>query len=204
MLGLSCGMWGLWVWHDRSLSLTRDQTQALSIGSVDSWPLDCQGRPSSVLTWNGSSVFPSLSGPWVESVLVFGSVGWPCPGSVWYLLLSRLWPCILSRNPTEMMLCTEQLSAVSPWETFLNPKFPFSLHNWGGYCEETTSIPCSHHPKSPPMTWVSCIGKWILHHRDTREACILWRGFQKCLFYYLGSIVMTVYLSLNWNFLQNM
>ena len=36
MLGLSCGMWDLWLWHERSLSLTRDQTQALSIGSVDS------------------------------------------------------------------------------------------------------------------------------------------------------------------------
>lgn len=83
-----------------------------------------------LLIWNGSLVFPSLSGPWVEWGPASCSVGRATPWSVWYLLLSRRRPYILGRNPVEMMPCTEQLSAVSPWEMFLTIKFPFSLHKW--------------------------------------------------------------------------
>ena len=44
-LGLSCSIQDFQLWHVESSSLTRDQTQAPCIVSLESQPLDHQGGP---------------------------------------------------------------------------------------------------------------------------------------------------------------
>ena len=73
--GLSCGMWAVSCsMHVGSRSLTRDRTQAPCIGSVESYPLDHQGRPMSFVLWWGNSWWAPGWGlvtrkttPWLET-----------------------------------------------------------------------------------------------------------------------------------------